>query len=234
MKILRTVYNVIQVILVVAIILATLLALLLSISGMDRINPKSVLGFRSFIVLSESMQPTFDKGALIIVNETDESKLFIGDIITYVPARGGDALLTHRIVEIVAGSGEEGQERKFITRGDANNTNDPNPVTPTQILGRTVFHMNGLGTFILQLRTLPGIVCLALVIIFGLFVIPHLLRPREVDNNPKGEEKDGQVKKTETIPEPTAETADDIANMSTETDEDKIEDEKENPDNSDE
>jgi signal peptidase len=213
MKLIRTIYNVIQIILVVAIILATLLALLLSISGMDRINPKSVLGFRAFIVLSESMQPTFDKGALIIVSEVDETKLEIGDIVTYIPARGADTLLTHRIVEIVAENGAEAQNRMFITRGDTNNMNDPNPVGASQILGQVIFHMNGLGTFILQLRTLPGIACLALVIIFGLFVIPAMLKPREADNNRRDEKRE-----------------DDVVND----DEEKEDQSKENPDNSEE
>jgi len=172
-KIIRIIYNVISIILTVAIILITLLALLLGISGIDRDNPKSVFGFRAFIVLSGSMAPTFDEGSIIIIQDVKTEKLKIGDILTFIPQKSTDPL-THRIVEI---QGETGN-KTFITKGDANDIVD-NPVEPEQILGRTVFYMNGLGTFILQLRTPLGIAGMIAVIIVGLFIIPYLLSPRE-------------------------------------------------------
>jgi len=172
-KIIRLIYSIFSVVLVAAIILITLLALLLGITGIDRNNHRSVFGFRAFIVLSGSMFPTFDEGSIIIVQDVGIDKLKVGDILTFIPQRSTDPL-THRIYEIY----EDGGNKMFITKGDANNTVD-NPIEAGQILGRTVFYMNGLGLFILRLRTPPGIAGMIAVIAIGLFIIPYLLSPRE-------------------------------------------------------
>jgi len=197
MKIIRFIYNIISVLLVAAIIALTVLALLLGVSGIDRQNPKSILGFRSFIVLSPSMVPTFDEGSLIIIKETALNKLQIGDIITYKPLKDDDTLLTHRIVKI---SGEA-PNALIVTRGDANNIDDPNPVSPDTILGKTVFHMNGLGSFIVNLRTPPGIAAMIGVIAVGLFLIPYLLAPRKKINQSASSKADSEENKTKDVNE---------------------------------
>jgi len=171
MKIIKFIYNIISAVLIIAVVLVTLIALLLGISGMDKENPKSIIGFRAFIVLTDSMTPTFDAGSLIIIKETDAGKLKTGDIITYRPNSSDDVLLTHRIIEI-SGSGENMQ---FITMGDANNTED-RPIAPRAIFGKVLFYMNGLGTFIINLRTPIGILGMIAVIAVGLFIIPYLLK----------------------------------------------------------
>jgi signal peptidase len=190
-KIVRFIYNIITVVLVAAIILLTLLAVLLGVSGMDRQNPKSLFGFRAFIVLSPSMVPEFDEGSLIIIREADADKLQAGDIITYVPKTSDDALLTHRIARIEG----QGENKTFITRGDANNTDDPNPVEPDRILGKAIFYMDGLGTFIVNLRTPVGIAGMVGVIVVGLFVIPYLLSPRETNKKDKTKNKNNNIVK---------------------------------------
>ena len=166
--------------LIIAVILVTLLALLLGVSGMDKESPKSIAGFRSFIVLTDSMNPTFDAGSIIIIRETAAANLQIGDIITYRPARSDDVLLTHRIVSINGA----GADMIITTRGDANNTDD-NPVSPGAILGKTVFFRNGLGTFIINLRTPKGILGMVAVIGIGLFLIPYLLSLGDKPKKPR-------------------------------------------------
>ena len=188
MKIIRIAYRVFSIFLVLALIAVTLLSLLLGVSGMDRNDPRSIFGFRAFVVLTSSMVPEFDAGSVIIIKDTDVEALESGDIITYLPMRGGDALLTHRIVRI----NEEAGSRTFITRGDANNTDDPNPVGPEHILGRTVFHMDGLGTFIVNLRTPMGIGILIAVIAIGLFIIPAILAPRVKKGNKLIDEEESE------------------------------------------
>jgi signal peptidase len=199
MKVVRIIYNIIAISLTASIILLTLLAMLLGISGMDRQNPKSVFGLRAFIVLTPSMTPTFDAGSLIIIKEVNADKLQIGDIITYTPKKGDDVLLTHRIVKM----SEETKNRtsnenlSFITRGDANNTDDPNPVDPNSILGKTIFHMNGLGTFIVNLRTPLGIAAMVGIIAVGLFIIPYMLNPGEENTKQENTEENKQENKEE-------------------------------------
>ncbi|MCL2775362.1 MAG: signal peptidase I [Oscillospiraceae bacterium] len=172
MKVVRIIYRIISVVTVICIIIVTALALLLGISGINRDKPMSVFGFRSFIVLTGSMNPTFDAGSLIIIKNTPEKNLKVGDIITYRPIAGDDTLLTHRIVQV--STGDDGVIT-YITRGDANNMDDPNPVQPDSILGKTMLHFNGLGTFIVNLRTPLGLIVMIAVIIIVLFVLPYIL-----------------------------------------------------------
>jgi signal peptidase len=180
MKTVRIIYRIFSVILITAIILITLLALLLGISGMDKENPKNVLGFRAFVVLSDSMSPVFNEGSVIITREVPAKELKAkndaagveGDIITYIRE---DSLLTHRIVEVR-------DDGTFITRGETNNYDDDPPVQPEWILGKTVFSMDGLGTFIDNLRTPWGIAGMIAVLAAGLFIIPYFLEPKNADD----------------------------------------------------
>ena len=192
MKTIRTIYRAITVLLTAAIIAVTLLALLLGVSGMDRQNPKSIFGLRAFIVLSESMTPTFGEGSVVVIMETAASKLKVGDIITYMPIRGDETLLTHRIVRLDG----EGENVKATTRGDANNMDDPNAVSPESILGRVIYHQDGLGTFIVNLRTPLGIAGMVVTIAVGLFIIPYLLTPQEANTKTKNQgTTDGEAKR---------------------------------------
>ena len=66
-------------------------------------------------VSSNSMMPTFEKGDYILIKKQKEYN--VGDIITYeVEEQGNKYLVTHRIIEEY--------ENGYITKGDANNTND--------------------------------------------------------------------------------------------------------------
>ena len=61
------------------------------------------------------MMPTFEKGDYILIKKQKEYN--VGDIITYeVEEQGNKYLVTHRIIEEY--------ENGYITKGDANNTND--------------------------------------------------------------------------------------------------------------
>ena len=190
LKTLRIAYQAISILLITAIIALTLLATLLGVSGMDRQNPKSIFGLRAFIVLSDSMTPTFGEGSLIIVFETKAENLVTDDIVTYAPIVGDETLLTHRIVRIA-----DGDAGKLITtRGDANNVDDKE-IEAAQILGKTIFYMDGLGTFIENLRTPLGMACMVAIIIVGLFIIPYLLNPSKKN---RGKKRDIEVEETKT------------------------------------
>lgn len=74
--------------------------LILAISPEDMMD---LIGFRTFIVLSDSMDPTIQKDDLIIVRDIAESELEVGDIITfyvYIDEQGSRSYVTHYIHEI--------------------------------------------------------------------------------------------------------------------------------------
>lgn len=95
------------------------------------------LGYQSNIKLyqiqSGSMLPELQIGEIIILLEQENYK--IKDIITYKVENS--YFITHRIVQIT----EEG----YITKGDANNTEDETVVKQEQIQGKVIFHSKLLG-----------------------------------------------------------------------------------------
>ncbi len=115
----------------------------------------TVAGISWAVVLSGSMEPEVGLDDLIINVAQDSYQ--VGDIITF---DDGTKLTTHRIIRETA----EG----FITMGDANNTEDANPVKPEQIVGKVCVNIPNVGLFIGFLRTPMGLICLVLL---GLLVI---------------------------------------------------------------
>jgi signal peptidase len=73
--------------------------------------------YNAYIVLSDSMKPTFSNGDLVLVGSPGHlfvNKIAPGNIITY---RRNEALITHRVVSIT--------EDTLITKGDAMEDADP-------------------------------------------------------------------------------------------------------------
>lgn len=82
-------------------------------------------------VMSGSMEPTFSKGALLLVKEMSE--IHTGDIVVY---QSGSMLVSHRVVEMDGDT--------VITKGDANNTEDES-FDRSLIKGKVIGWVPGLG-----------------------------------------------------------------------------------------
>ena len=99
-------------------------------------------------VLSGSMEPTFSKGTLLLVKESDDIET--GDIVVY---QSGQELIVHRVIA------QKGNT--IITKGDANNAADP-PFQKEQIKGVVISWVGGLGTIAGILKT-PAAVILMII-----------------------------------------------------------------------
>ncbi len=82
-------------------------------------------GYSVFDVQTGSMEDTISAGDWIVVKLTQKVKL--NDIITY---KLDNDYITHRVVEVYAGT--------YLTRGDANPSDDDKPVDQSQIVGKVV------------------------------------------------------------------------------------------------
>lgn len=100
----------------------------------------SLLGVSLDTVLSGSMEPAIQTGALIAIEKTMAEDIQVGDIIGF-KLEGMDTPVCHRVVEIV--DTEEGLG--FITKGDANEDPDAGVVKPENLIGRVVFDLSGIG-----------------------------------------------------------------------------------------
>lgn len=97
-----------------------------------------LLGYQMLTVDSGSMEPNFPEDSLIFVRAVDPSGLQSDDVITFTVDENV-TLVTHRIVAVLT------DERSFITRGDANNTNDPNTVPFGNVVGKAELCLPGIG-----------------------------------------------------------------------------------------
>ena len=109
------------------------------------------------VVVSGSMEPSYMKGSLLYVKES-AGGIQTGDVITFY--RNGE-LVTHRVVEINT------DEKTYITKGDANQVNDVQPVAWSDVVGVPVFDIPVLGYPASFLGTAQGkLVFIVLLIIF--------------------------------------------------------------------
>ena len=87
-----------------------------------------LLGIQPITVISGSMEPSIRAGDLAIVRQVPTSDIEVGDVIQF---QRGNGTTIHRVVEVRRHS-----DYVFITRGDANNRNDSQPVLSDQVLGK--------------------------------------------------------------------------------------------------
>lgn len=117
----------------------------------------SFFGKSALVIATPSMSGSIEAGDLIII--TKSYKYELDDVITYFPAGEGTSV-THRIVRI------EGE--KYYTKGDANSSEDPDPVFITQIAGKMTGSIPKVGIIIEWLSTWQGI---AFIIAVGAVVV---------------------------------------------------------------
>ena len=138
---------------------------IVSLTAADR-EDRSILGFRAFIALSDSMSATdFDAGDLVLVKEVDPATLKEGDIIAYISrssASNGETT-THKIRRLTA---DEDGEPGFITYGTTTDTDDEGIVTYGDVLGVYRGHIPKVGRFIAFIKTTGGFITCILIPLF--------------------------------------------------------------------
>ena len=120
-------------------------------------NP-TIFGFQSAVVLTGSMSGAIEAGDLILVHA--EKEYAAGDIILFKDH--GGTRVTHRIVQKTP--------QGFVTKGDANDTEDAGAVLPEQILGKVVLVVPYLGRAVQFLKTPAGLLLLFICLLAVLFL----------------------------------------------------------------
>jgi signal peptidase len=133
-----------------------------------------LVGLQVFNVISGSMEPTYSVGDLLYVKTVDPDSIKIGDPITFV-LNEDLVVATHRVVQVDA------QNRVFITKGDANSTEDAAPVHFNNLIGVPVFAIPLLGYVSAYIQNPPGMyVAIALsVVLLATVFLPDLLDKKE-------------------------------------------------------
>ena len=170
--------------------LSGLLLIALAILAALLLIPR-IMGYQSMAVLTGSMEPNYHVGSLIYVKETDPTTLEVGDVITYRLSE--DTVVTHRIVEI------HSDTQEVITKGDANNANDGNPVAYNNIVGKAYFNLPYLGFIAIYAKTPIGIgvICGVLIAIILLTFLPEIFS--DEDDEESGKKKTKKEKGVTTV-----------------------------------
>lgn len=136
----------------------------------------NVFGYKILQVMSGSMSGEFETGDTILIKEIkNESDLKIGDIITYRIEK--NTMVTHRIVNIT----KIGEKLNYTLKGDANNTEDSEKVTFSNIEGIYIRKLNLIGKLINFMQKPYGMVII--------FMTPILLILYVINNEKVKEEK---------------------------------------------
>ena len=106
-----------------------------------------LMDYEIYNVESGSMEPEIPVGSVVYVKKTEPTDIKTDDVISYYREM---AVVTHRVVlnKIVEG--------EFITKGDANNTEDLEPVPYHSLIGRVEKHFPVLGRMLVIYSSFLG------------------------------------------------------------------------------
>ena len=137
----------------------------------------TVLGYKSMAVISGSMEPDIPVGSVVIVRNVMQETLKKGDVITYQIGEG--TMVTHRIDHI------NKDKEEIITKGDANDTADANPVKYDSVVGKMAACIPLLGYISIYIKTPLGIaaVCGVVIVLILLNFLPS------IEENEEGEQQ---------------------------------------------
>ena len=148
-----------------------------------------VFGHSVMKIVSGSMETEIPEGSYILIKEIDPAEVKEGDVITFFSSDYAIYGLpnTHRVVEppIVTDGGIE-----FVTRGDANPTNDKVTASGDRLIGIYVRRLDGLTKFASALDG-GGMMILMLVLEAFIFAMAAWMFVK-AKKNAKGEPDEGE------------------------------------------
>ena len=94
----------------------------------------------SFVVMSGSMEPTIPVGSVVFVQDVSAADIDEGDVITF--SKGTRTVpTTHRAIEVYRSD----VGVRFVTKGDANEDRDPEPVYRSDLVGKVTLKIPYVG-----------------------------------------------------------------------------------------
>lgn len=170
-------------IIMTAIIITTFCVIIITKENLYPDKVPDVMGYKPFIVLTGSMEPTIKAGDLVIVKEASLEELNKGDIIAFRHTEE-DVVLIHRIAE------KETKEGKITlkTKGDNNQSEDRMMVNSENIEGIYLVRFEKLGAVAMFIRSPEGLAISILSIITTFFLwqlIKSLRREKRINKRLK-------------------------------------------------
>jgi signal peptidase I len=101
----------------------------------------NLLGYKSFTVMSGSMEPAIGTGAVVVERPIAPREARVGDVVTFKDPEGTGRLITHRVTSVRV----RGGTAQFVTQGDANNTPERWNVPADGSIGRVAYDVPKIG-----------------------------------------------------------------------------------------
>lgn len=133
------------------------------------------MGYEINVVLSNSMEPVYTTGELLLIKPAVANEIKVNDIISYKGSGNSDNVITHRVIDI------DQNNQVFITKGDANDSQDSNPVAFTRLKGIVKTNIPYLGYVYGLIQSVSTkVVLVSLVLIY---IIANLLMKHKFNSN---------------------------------------------------
>ena len=130
-----------------------------------------LFGYEAYNIMSGSMEPEITTGSIIYVKYAEPSEIKEGEIIVFDRSIQEDEellptefVVAHRVVE------NRSIEGQFVTKGDANDTEDMLTVPYSAVRGTVAVDIPMLGEFMAIYTTLPGKICLLGIALCGVLL----------------------------------------------------------------
>lgn len=138
-KILKTIGNIIYILLFIIIVLMLVIVITQRITN----NDITIGGIRIFSVATGSMVPVYNVGDVLVAKEIEPDKIKVGDDIVYQGEKGSYSgkVITHRVISI-----EQNEDNKYtiVTQGVANEQEDPE-ISDEQVYGKVIYKIHTLS-----------------------------------------------------------------------------------------
>lgn len=144
--------------------------ILIAISSANKISIINILGYKSYIIKTNSMEPTISINDVVIAKKVEKKEIKTGDVITFL--QNGE-VITHRITQI----DENGD---YTTKGDNNNIEDTFKITYENIEGKHILTIPYLGKIVQILDN--KIVFLIITLIILIFILIRIQNQEKKEN----------------------------------------------------
>ena len=123
-----------------------------------------MMGYEIYSVISGSMEPAIPVDSMVYIKTEAPEDMKKDDVIAFYGARDSNAIITHRVVENRIVMGE------FITKGDANQTEDMNPVPYDNFIGKVTLSIPKVGGAAQIFTSAAGKIAAVVIIIAALIL----------------------------------------------------------------
>ncbi len=147
-------------------VLGTILLIMIIVACIPLTVPR-LMGYQIYTVVTGSMEPEIPVGSMVYVKSIAPKEIKEKDVIAFYGGRDINAIITHRVVDNNVISGQ------ITTKGDANKTEDMNPVSYSEVIGIVEYTIPKAGALAQTFTSMEGKIATGCIV--GAAVLLHIV-----------------------------------------------------------